>query len=123
MPHVHILGTHDCGNSRQYAFNWHADFDNVLWHRYYTEHLVVSFAHQIQSEYYGGNRSVSIKVIAFEHLSASGQEISSSTLHSCKRHAVFHHFLPDNSKQDTAATTAHTKSIIELLKSRQLFFV
>ena len=51
-----------------------------------------SFADQIQSEYYGGNRSVSIEGIALEHFSAAPQsDINSSTL-SRPRHAVFHYF-------------------------------
>ena len=36
----------------------------------YSERVVASFAHYIQSEYYGGNISVSIKGILLEHFSA-----------------------------------------------------
>ena len=67
------------------------------------------FANQIQSEYCGGNRPVSIEGIALEHFSAAPQaDINSSTL-SRPRHAVFHSFLSDDSKQDAATTTAHSK--------------
>ena len=73
----------------------------------YAERVIASFYHQIQSEYYGENRSVSIEGIALEHFSALPQtEISSSTK-PCTRHAVFHYFLSDDRKQDAATTTAH----------------
>ena len=36
----------------------------------YAERLVASFAHQIQSEYYGGNVYVSIDGISLEHFIA-----------------------------------------------------
>ena len=37
-----------------------------------------------------------------------------------KSHAVFHSFLSDDSKQDSATTTAHRKHIIKLLKQRNI---
>ena len=84
----------------------------------YSERLVASFVHQIQSEYYGVNRYVSIEVIALEHFSALPQtEINSSTK-SCPRHEVFHSFLSDDRKQDSATTTAQSKRFIELLKEK-----
>ena len=43
------------------------DFHDGLCRRDYAEHIVASFANQIQSEYYGGNISVSIEGIALEH--------------------------------------------------------
>ena len=61
--------------------------------RDYSEGLVASFSHQIQSKYDGVNRYVSIEGIILEHFSALPQtEINSSTK-SCPRHAVFHSFL------------------------------
>ena len=52
---------------------------------------------------------MSIEGIALEHLSPEPQaDINSSTL-SRPRHAVFHSFLSDDSKQDAATTTAHIK--------------
>ena len=75
--------------------------------RYYAERVVASLAHQIQSEVYGGNRSVSIKGIRLEHFSGLPQtEINSSTK-PCPRHAAFNYFLFDVRKQDDATTTAH----------------
>ena len=53
----------------------------VLLHHDYSERVVASFANKIQSEYYGGNRSVSIEGIALENFSAVTQAgINSSTL-------------------------------------------
>ena len=64
----------------------------MLCRRDYFERLVAIFAHQIQSEYYGGNRSVSIEGIALEHFSALTQtEINLSTK-VYPRHAVFHFY-------------------------------
>ena len=63
---------------------------------------------------------MSIEGIALEHFSAAPQaDINSSTL-SRPRHAVFHSFLSDNSKQDAATTTAHSKLLIPLLKNKQV---
>ena len=87
---------------------------------WYVERVLESFANQIQSEYYGGNRSVSIEGIALEHFSAAPQtDINSSTL-SRPRHALFHSFLSDDSKQDAATTTAHSKRLTSLLKKKQV---
>ena len=50
--------------------------------RDYAKTVVASFSDQIKSEYYGGNRFVSIEGIELEHLSALPQtEINSSTKH------------------------------------------
>ena len=64
----------------------------MLCRRDYSERDVASFTNQIQSEYYGGNISVSIERIVLEHFSALQQtEINSSTK-PCPRNAVFHYF-------------------------------
>ena len=42
----------------------------MLCRRDYAERVVASFTHQIQSEYYGGNISVSIEGIALEKFCA-----------------------------------------------------
>ena len=62
-----------CGGSRQTAFKRHKPFQYVLCRRDYAERLVASFSHQIQSECYGGNRSVSIEGIVLEHFGALPQ--------------------------------------------------
>ena len=73
LPHVRILGTNHCGELRRTAFKRSELFQDVLCLRDYSERVVASFANQIQSEYYGGNRSVSIEGIALEHFSAAPQ--------------------------------------------------
>ena len=61
---MRILGTNHCGELRRTAFKRRELFQYVLYRRYYAERVVESFSNQIQSEYYGGNRSVPIEVIA-----------------------------------------------------------
>ena len=82
----------------------------------YSERVVDSFSHQIKSEYYGGNISVSIQGIALEHFSALPQTELKAFTKPCPRHLVFHSFFSDYSKQDSATTTAHRKLLIELFK-------
>ena len=90
LPHVCILGMRHCGNMRREAFKRRSDLQDVLCRRDYAESVVARFAYQIQSEYYVGNRSVPVEGIAMELSSATYQEISSSTSHSCTHNAVFH---------------------------------
>ena len=66
---------------------------------------------------------MSIEVIALEIFSAVPQaDINSSTL-SRQYHAVFHSFLSDDSKQDAASTTAHSKRLISFLKDKNLLTI
>ena len=81
------------------------------------------FSHQIQSECYGGNRSVSIEGIVFKHFSAIDQRTELSYFYSRTIHGVFYSFLSDNIKKYTATPDAHRKLIVELLKNRQLIFL
>ena len=55
---------------RRTAFKQRKLSEDVLCRHDYAERVVASFANNIQSEYYGGNRSVSIEVIALEYFSA-----------------------------------------------------
>ena len=55
-----------------------------------------------------------------EHFSALPQTKINSSTKACPCHAVFHYFLLDDSKQDSATTTAHIKILIELLKKQKL---
>ena len=92
LPHVCILGTNHCGELQRTAFKRRELFQYVLYRRDYAERVVESFSNQIQSEYYGGNRSVSIEGISLEHFSAAPQaDINSSTL-SRPRNSVFRSF-------------------------------
>ena len=116
LPHVRILGTNHCGAIQHTAFKRHELFQDVLCSRDYSDRVVAIFAHQIQSEYYGGNISVSIEVITLEHFSALPKADINSTTPSIQRHVVFHSFLSDYGKQDAATTTSHRKRLISFLK-------
>ena len=59
-----IIGPYHCENMRQEAFKRCYYFQYVLCCHDYAERIVARFVHQIQSEYYGGNRYVSIEDIA-----------------------------------------------------------
>ena len=63
---------------------------------------------------------MSLEGIALEHFSAGPQEDINSTTPSRPRHAVFHYFLSENSKQNSASTTAHSKRLISLLNNKQV---
>ena len=61
---------------------------------------------------------MSIEGITLEHFSAVPKiDIKSSTI-SRQHHALFHSFLSNDIKQDAAATTAHSKILIPLLKNK-----
>ena len=63
---------------------------------------------------------MSIEGIELEHFNAApNADINSSSL-TCPRRAVFHSFLSDDSKHDAATTTAHSKRLISLLKTKQV---
>ena len=59
---------------------------------------------------------MSIECIALEHFSELPKAGINSTTTSRQRHAVFHYFLSDDRKQDSAITTLHSKYLISLLK-------
>ena len=63
---------------------------------------------------------MSIEVIALEIFSVVPKTDIHSTIPSRQCHEVFHSFLSDNSKQDDATTTAHSKRLISLLKDKKL---
>ena len=66
------------------------------------------------------NRYVSIKGIALKHFSAAPQTNINSTTPSRQLHAVFHSFLSDDIKQDSATTITHSKRFIQFLKDKKL---
>ena len=90
LPHVCILGTHYCVKECHAAFKCRRKQYDVLCRCDYSECIVSSFSYQIQSEYYGGNRYVSIEGIALEHFSASNQASSSLTSDTLSLQEVFH---------------------------------
>ena len=63
LPHVRILGTNHCGEMRRTAFKRRELFQYVICLQDYAERVFANFANKIQSEYYSGNRSVSIEGI------------------------------------------------------------
>ena len=63
LPHVRILGTDHCGNTRRKAFSCSITKQDVFCRHDYAKIVVAIFAHQILSEYYGGNISMSIEGI------------------------------------------------------------
>ena len=86
----------------------------MLCHCDYDDGVVARFSHQIQLEYYCGNRSMSIEGIALEHFSALPKTGINASTQLFPRHAVFHYFLSDDNKQDSATTASHSKRLIEL---------
>ena len=46
-------------------------------------------------------------------------DIKPSTI-SRQRHEIFHYFLSEDIKQDAAATTAHSKRLISLIKKKSI---
>ena len=58
-----------------------------------------------------------------EHFSAVPQTNLNSTTSSRQRHAVFHSFLSDGSKQDAATNNAHRKRLISLLKDNKVLTI
>ena len=112
LPHVCILGKNHCGEMRCTAFKRCESFQDVLCRLDYSERVVANFTNKIQSEYYGGNISVSIEGIALEHFSEAPKEYIKSSTISRQHHAVFHYFLSDDRKQDAATTTTHRKRLI-----------
>ena len=105
---------------RRAAFKRRELFQDVICRCDYSERVVARFANQIQSKYYGGNRSVYIDVIELEHFSAVPKTDINSTTPSSQRHAVFHYILCDDTKQDATTTTAHIKFLISFLKDKEV---
>ena len=63
---------------------------------------------------------VSIEVFALDKFSAPKQPCPLLVPGNFSRYALFHSFYSDESKHDSATTTAHSKKIVKLLKNRQL---
>ena len=51
LPHMRIIGMHNCDKERRGIFKCQGKQHNVLCQNDYVEGIVSSFAHQIQSEY------------------------------------------------------------------------
>ena len=118
---MRIIYTNNCGAIRRTSFKQRELFQDVLCSRDYAERVVASFSHQIQSKYYGGNILVSIYGIALGNSSVLPKADINSTTPSRQCHAVFHSFLSDDRKQDSATTNAHSKSLSSLLKEKIIY--
>ena len=92
LPHVRILGTNHCGEIRRTAFKQYELFRDVLCRSDYDERVIARFSHQIQSEYYGVNISVSINGITLERFSALPKSYINSNTPSRQCNALFHSF-------------------------------
>ena len=55
-----------------------------------------------------------------ENFSALPKSDINSTTPSRQRHTLFYSFLSDDSKQNSAATTSHSKHLIELIKGKNV---
>ena len=120
LPHIRITGNNNCGKTRRELFKRCSANQDVLYHCDYSERVVDDLAHKIQSEYYGGNRSVYIKGIGLDNSIAPTQTETAGTPQSHTCHAVSSLVLSDDSKQDTATTISHSKHTIESLKQRNI---
>ena len=109
---MRIIETHQYGKELHEAFKFRRRQHCVLCHSDYNEQIASIFAHQIQSEYYGGNRCVSIEGIVLDHFSDSNQARSSLTYEAVSRQAVFFYSLLDDRKQDAATTVTYSKHIM-----------
>ena len=76
MTHVRIIGAPHLGKERHEAFKRRRkQRDFLLWNDY-ADKIVSSFAHQIKSEHYCGNRYLFIEGISLDNLCASNQSSS-----------------------------------------------
>ena len=89
VTHVFILGTNNCGSTRYEMFKSCGSFKYVLCCCDYEELVGANFPHQIQYEYYGRNRSVSIEGIVLEHFSYNTQNLLLYAPKPLTLHAVF----------------------------------
>ena len=93
LPHVRILGKNHCGAMQHTAFKRRGLFQYFLCRSDYSERLVASFAHQMQSEHYGGNISVYIEGISLGNFGEIPTADINSTIPSRQHNAVFHFFI------------------------------
>ena len=115
LPHVAILGTNHCGKLRRETFKRRQAFKDAKCCQDYAERLVAQFANQIQSKYYGSNRSVSMEGVALEHFKATLVDAVANPSNDDIIQAVFHSFLSDDSAQDGATTATHTRQLLQKL--------
>ena len=101
MTRVRIIVTKHRGKERREAFKFLGDLHGVLCCSNYAERVVSSFVHQIKSEYYGRNSSVSIKRIALEHSNVLQPSSTFLASDHTSHQAVFHYYFSDDTNQDS----------------------
>ena len=109
------MGTKHCVKERWEAFKCRRKYHDLLCCCGYDEIIVSSFAQQIEYEYYGGNRSVSIDGNSLENFSASTQYNKEVPDKEVSRKSGFHSFFSNDSKKYSATTAAHSKHMLQLL--------
>ena len=118
--YVGILGINHCGKLQRTDFKCCELFQYVLCRSDYAERVVARFSHKIQSDYYYGNRSVYIESIELENFIAFTKGIYQFNYTITSTSCSVSLFLSDDSKNDAATNTAHSKSLIALLKGKTL---
>ena len=119
LPNVRILGTHHCRKELRVEFKYQYSFHDVLFSRYYPDPMEANFENQIQSEYYGGNRSISIPGIVIKQYKQSHQTQIGYEPGKPTRNPVFHSLMSYDSKQYATTTSGHSKRRIEFLKQNK----
>ena len=113
---VHILSKKACGEMRHLLFESMPGSVKTI--RDYSERLSAVFDKEAQSEHFGNGRSLSIEGSAVESYNReqlaqyNDREIDASDLQTSME---FHSHFSDFSKQDAAATYAHTDKLVRIL--------
>ena len=97
--YVHILSKNLCGRLRY-------EPEDICTIRYYAERMPANFNLEIQSEYFGNGRSLSIERSSFEIVD---KKLNSS--------CGFHFRFSDDSRQDSSMTHARIISMLDELKT------
>ena len=67
LSHVRILGSMECGNTRNDSFQVNSVKNNIRLNKDYYEKLSKTTGIDIQSHHWGGKRQLSMEVIAVEY--------------------------------------------------------
>ena len=126
MPHVSILGKHHCAALRKQAFEQRAkEFSDIFSRRDYSERFVLKPGIEIQSQHFGGNRTLSIEGVSVEFYQQGhdqsypqGKKGDDDDISNEGFVSEFFSHLSDDSRQDAATTNAHMMQLIISLHSR-----
>ena len=70
LSHVIILGSMECGKTRNYCYH-NAPKNNIMLKKYYAEKFSETTSIEIQIQLWGGNRQLSMEGIAVEYFTKS----------------------------------------------------